>query len=282
MLLHLVGRAVGDPGIRGQRDFALVGVLVLEGGDRIASRGGPGAEESARAADHAGSGREPRRGLAGGPQDPIDPATLGRGNGGEELARSVSHLKLEVAHHVAPLGVVDDGSAAFGAHPGELVVSVPAPAAAKAAPVEEELPGAGGKKREIGIEDLGGQGPQRRDVIDHVKAPSMSGEHHVVVARMHRDIAHRNHRKAARELRPLLPSVDGKEQAGLRPEEEQICIDHVLLDHVREALGFRGRERCPGLAEVGGLRNMSAHVAGHVAVESGEGRGFVVGRGFDP
>src|SRR6266567_3501263 len=95
----------------------------------------------------------------------------------------------------------------------------------------------------------------------------MRRQDQVVLARMNRDVAHRDRRQVPGKLSPLAAAIDRDKQSELGSNKKQIAIDAVFANHVRVALDRVRRERLPRLAEIGGLEDVNLHVASLMAIE---------------
>src|SRR5437868_2028251 len=79
-------------------------------------------------------------------------------------------------------------------------------------------------------QQLGGQSPPGRDVINDPDAAAVCGKDEIVIARLDREITYRYRRKSATfELRPLLPAIDRNVEAKLRSEKKQIRLHDIFL-----------------------------------------------------
>ena len=78
------------------------------------------------------------------------------------------------------------------------------------------------------LENLSRRLPERRVVVQDVEAPAERREDEVVLAFLHRQVAHGNGGEVVAQADPLLAAVDGEEQAELGADEEEIGIDVIL------------------------------------------------------
>ena len=100
----------------------------------------------------------------------------------------------------------------------------------------------------------------------------MRADHEIVVAWVDRQIAYRHRRQIpAFVMRPLLAAIHRDPQPELRPEEQQVGVDQVFLNHVRvTAHGTIRRHECrPRFPKVGRAVGVGTHVPERMDVERG-------------
>ena len=115
----------------------------------------------------------------------------------------------------------------------------------------------------------------------------MRGENQIVIPRMNRQVANSNRRKmVALELRPAFSAIDRNPESKLRADEEEIWLDQIFFNHVRVSTNalrvLSTDQRCPGLTEISGPKNLRRHVAKSVPIKSGVCRGGIEVAGLHP
>jgi len=96
---------------------------------------------------------------------------------------------------------------------------------------------------------------------DQVRLPRVDG-----------DLPDADLRDVALEPCPVLATVEGDEQSELGAQEEQLRVFEVFPQDEGVTLDRVGDQRLPGLAVVGGPKNVRGHLAVTVAVEGDVGR----------
>src|SRR6185312_8112302 len=135
-------------------------------------------------------------------------------------------------------------------------------------------------------ESLRAQLAERADIVDDPDSAPVGGQHHVVVALLKRDVAYRQAggEIVRLELRPALPAVEAHVEPELGPEEQDVWVEPVLLDHMGIAAnaGRVGADQLlPGAAVIGRAIEVGSHVANGVAVVGDVGDSGIVAARFD-
>ena len=177
--------------------------------------------------------------------DAVDAAALARRDRVDDLARRVEHLELERAEEVARALVVRDHGAARRVRRRRTLAS---PSAQPPDALHALLHGprrAGTPPPAASTSRV--ERAQRRDVVDDPDAAAVRGEHQIVVARLHREIAHRDGREvAALELRPRARRRRARSTGRTRCRRTAgPASTGSSLDHVRVAAhALLRRRRC--------------------------------------
>ena len=113
-------------------------------------------------------------------------------------------------------------------------------------------------------------GAQAAEIVENVETAAEGCRNQIALLFLYRQIAHRNGRHAAFELRPAPASVNGEKKTKLRPHEKELRIHWIFRDGKHHAvLRQIAGDRVPAMTVVAALEQVRFEVAHLVIVKAG-------------
>src|ERR1051326_4818341 len=115
----------------------------------------------------------------------------------------------------------------------------------------------------------------------------MGREDEIIIPWLNCKVAHSHSGKTSTfELRPCFSTINRNKKTELSAEEQQIRLNDVFLNDIRVSTHAFDIVSCdkwrPGLAIIGGAKNVGCEVAECMTIERGVGRAWVKIAGLDP